>query len=348
VKLRLGRGFLHPLADLLLIGGGLSLLVLGYLGFYPESPANGWIQGHMWLLVLFSNSAHFAGSTVRLYTKPGAYQAIPFVTMGLPVVTLAVLAFGLVWPEPIGQSLQALYLTWSPYHYAAQSYGLAVMYAYRSGGLETRQKTLLRATAMLPFLSMFLSADGSGLAWLLPGSLLSQPGATQARSALAGLALAGALVMPAVAFAHSYRRGMQPLPLISLCLLVANSLWLTLLANRPALIGPVTVFHGIQYLAILTVFHARERRRQDPAGPSALAHALRFYATCLALGYLLFQVWPWAGVLAGFSYAESVIVSAAVVNIHHFLVDGYIWRLKGDVNYATVSDAGVGNAPLAA
>jgi hypothetical protein len=41
-----------------------------------------------------------------------------------------------------------------------------------------------------------------------------------------------------------------------------------------------------------------------------------------------------------------VIVSAAVVNIHHFLVDGYIWRLRGDRNYATVSEASA--APAAA
>jgi len=197
---------------------------------------------------------------------------MPFATMGLPLVTMA--ALGLLWPEPIGQSLQALYLTWSPYHYAAQSYGLAVMYAYRSGGLAEGQKSLL---------------------WLTERS-----GSERRLAHAAG--------------------------------------------PQPALIGPVTVFHGIQYLAILTAFHARERRRLDPEGPSGLVHGLRFYVVCLGLGYLLFQVWPWAGVLVGFSYAESVIVSAAVVNIHHFRVDGYIWRLRGDRNYATVSDA----SPVAA
>lgn len=344
MRLPLGRSFVSPAFDLLLIGGGLSLLVLGYLSLYPDSAFMGVVQGNLWLMIWLSNSAHFAGSTVRLYTKPGAFESMPFATMGLPIVTLAVLGFGLIWPEPVGQSLQALYLTWSPYHYAAQSYGLAVMYAYRGEGLADGQKSLIRLTAMLPFIYLFVSADGAGVAWLLPASMLAQPGVGQARAVLGGLALGGGLILPAVVWALSLRPAAQRLPLISLCALVANSLWLTLLAHEPALLGPVTVFHGIQYLAILTAFHARERRRLDPQGPSGLVHGLRFYAVCLVLGYLLFQVWPWTGVLLGFSYAESVIVSAAVVNIHHFLVDGYIWRLKGDRNYATVSEA----APAAA
>jgi hypothetical protein len=344
--LPLGRSFVSPAFDLLLIGGGLSLVVLGYLSFYPESAFMGAVQQNIWLLVWLSNSAHFAGSTVRLYTKPGAFESMPFATMGLPLVTLAVLGFGLFWPEPIGQSLQALYLTWSPYHYAAQSYGLAVMYAYRSEGLADGQRSLVRLTAMLPFAYLFISADGAGLSWVLPAAVLAQAGVGPARELLGSVVLAGGLALPAIVWALSLRPSAQRLPLISLCALVANSLWLTLLAHDPALIGPVTVFHGIQYLAILTAFHAREQRRLDPDGPSGLVHGLRFYAVCLALGYLLFQVWPWTGVLLGFSYAESVIVSAAVVNIHHFLVDGYIWRLRGDRNYATVSEASA--APAAA
>jgi hypothetical protein len=145
----------------------------------------------MWLMVWLSNSAHFAGSTVRLYTKPGAFQTNPFVTMGLPLVTLAVLGFGLLWPEPIGQSLQALYLTWSPYHYAAQSYGLAVMYGYRSGSVDDGMKKLMRLAAMLPFAFLFVTSDCAGLGWLLPGEILAPPGVAAARGLLGSAPIAG-------------------------------------------------------------------------------------------------------------------------------------------------------------
>lgn len=84
-----GRCFVHPAFDYLLIGGGLSLVVTaavlsssqGADFFYPAS---------LPFLLLLSNSAHFASSTVRLYTKPGTYAAMPFLTMGFPLVALGV------------------------------------------------------------------------------------------------------------------------------------------------------------------------------------------------------------------------------------------------------------------
>ncbi len=65
-----GRSFVSPVFDTMLIGGGLSLVVVGILLFVPggESLAN--IE--LTYLLLIGNSAHFASSTVRLYTKPGA------------------------------------------------------------------------------------------------------------------------------------------------------------------------------------------------------------------------------------------------------------------------------------
>ena len=45
--------------------------------------------------------------------------------MVLPLVSIGVLTAAVLAPGTLGQNLQALYLTWSPYHYAAQAYGLA-------------------------------------------------------------------------------------------------------------------------------------------------------------------------------------------------------------------------------
>jgi len=334
-----GRAFIHPSFDLLVIGGGLSLIVLGYLSLYPTSAFGVLVRENMWLLIWMSNSAHFAGSTVRLYSKPGTFKELPFLTMGLPALTLGVLGLGLLWPRPLGQSLQALYLTWSPYHYAAQAFGLSLMYCHRGEGLSDGQRTSIRYAAVLPFFYVFLTGRGSGVAWLLPSAILSDPSAAAFRYALAQVVLVLALGLPLLVYLLSLRPGMRRLPMISVCTLVSNSLWLTVIASRPALFGVATVFHGLQYLAILTIFHARERTRLHPEGPSGLIHAARFYAVCLVLGYLLFRAWPFAGLWFGLTYAESAIVSVAVINIHHFLVDGFIWRLRGDRNYATVTEA---------
>ena len=55
------------------------------------------------------------------------------------------------------------------------------------------------------------------------------------------------------------------------------------------------------------------------------------------LGYLLFQVWPHAGPLVGFAYAETLPLGVALINIHHFIVDAFIWRLRKDPNYQVVA-----------
>jgi hypothetical protein len=75
-------------------------------------------------------------------------------------------------------------------------------------------------------------------------------------------------------------------------------------------------------------------RPDNRIGP--LGHASRFYAASFALGYLLFYVWPFAFLLAGFPLSESMLLCVAVINIHHFIVDRYIWRLRKDSNYRVV------------
>jgi hypothetical protein len=76
----LGRCFVGPWFDALLIGGGLSLPVLALVLWGAEvaalAPAAAWLEGittpaALPYAVLLCSSTHFAASTVRLYTKPG-------------------------------------------------------------------------------------------------------------------------------------------------------------------------------------------------------------------------------------------------------------------------------------
>ena len=90
-------------------------------------------------------------------------------------------------------------------------------------------------------------------------------------------------------------------------------------------------------MAIVMIVHVKEQARTS-AAPAWRAGA-SFYAACLALGYALFQLWPRAYVLAGVGYAQSYLLVVAVINIHHFIVDAYIWRLRRDPGYAAVAGA---------
>jgi hypothetical protein len=232
----------------------------------------------------------------------------------------------------------ALYLTWSPYHYARQAYGLATMYCYRSGcALAAGEKRLLLFTALAPFAYAFLNSSVAGVEWFVPPSVfLAHPVLYALRGHLV-LAL-GVLTFaaPLVLLLGLGLKG-KALPLVSLLALVSNGVWWVTLVYMDAFVW-ATIFHGLQYLAITLVFHAREQSALPGNRRSPLLHGALFYAWCLPLGYLLFQVWPYAYRAAGFGWAESLLLTTAVVNIHHFIVDAYLWRLRKDPNYRVVAE----------
>jgi hypothetical protein len=331
----LGRSFVHPLFDYALIGGGLSLILTAFVLAKPERGAIVDEAMLPWFM-LVSNSAHFASSTVRLYTKPGTQQALPFLTFAFPLVVMVLLTGCLLFAGSVGPHLNALYFTWSPYHYAAQAYGLAVMYAYRSGcSLAAGDKQLLWWTSMLPFFYAFVSDQGSGLHWLLPKSVFANASVDAVHLIfvnvvpILSIAAAGLLFVK-VAIGRS-----GPLPLISIMMLVANTAWWCFLPQDAFVWA--TIFHGIQYLAIVTIFHVKDQMSQPENRRSELFHMASFYGLSLLLGYGLFSCLPWGFVMAGFGMVESIALSVATINIHHFIVDAYIWRLKpGDRNRAIV------------
>jgi hypothetical protein len=323
--LNLGRPFVNVPFDYLVIGGGLSLLVTAALRWSSREASAALMAAALPVVVLLANSAHFAASTVRLYAKRGAFADFRFLTMGLPLVTVAVVTLAIVLPGVVGTHLQALYLTWSPYHYGAQAYGLSLMYWYRSGTAPTPfLKRLLRFGCVAPFLYVFMTGPSTGLHWLVPAAVLDQPVVAAGAFVLGRALWIASFVALPLLFVLSWRD--SRIPVISGLIVFSNGIWLLVLTFMQAFLW-ATVFHGLQYLAIAAIFHVKERANDEPKRGWAW-HAAAFYLMCLPLGYLLFQVWPYVYVSAGFGLAESMILVAAVINIHHFIVDAYIWRLR--------------------
>jgi len=341
-RLVLGRPFLSPATDLLVIGGGLSLLfsfaIVATGGSGSPMMA---VVGPAFPFVLFLVSmTHFSASTVRLYSKPNAYRDFPFLTMGLPLATLLLLSLAVRFAEVVGHHLMNLYLTWSPYHYAAQAYGLALLYCYRSGVVVgDRDRLLFRLACLAPFLYAFVMGSTAGLEWFVPKTLLLQEPLATLRAGLEWLLGGAALLLPLFMFLRSLRRG-SVLPLITVLVMVSNAAWWTLFFYYDAF-GWATVFHGLQYLAIVAVVHVKDHVAPQAAAGAAWRQALAFYGACVVLAYLLFKAWPYAFVAAGFGLAESMLLVTAVINLHHFVVDMFIWRLRSDPGYRAVTAAPV-------
>jgi D-arabinose 1-dehydrogenase-like Zn-dependent alcohol dehydrogenase len=66
-----------------IIGGGWSVLATAVL-LYRPSLTTRLDPAVLASLILIVNSSHFAASTVRLYSRPGALRELPFLTMAFP------------------------------------------------------------------------------------------------------------------------------------------------------------------------------------------------------------------------------------------------------------------------
>jgi len=333
VKAAPGTMFVGPVFDYLLIGGVLSwiagaILFFGGYNFPDNDP-------YLWWAILVSNWAHFAASTVRLYTRPGAVRNWPILTLVFPVVAVAAVTGVLILGDFAGRYLFALYLVWSPYHYSRQAHGLSLMYAYRSGcSLDATARRLLLWVCLLPFFWTLLHPNG-GLALVLPRSFYA---AFPLRVALMQTLTVLSLAAPIALVLWLRSRGGQSLPLISLVVIVSNAIWWSVFNYFNAFVW-ATVFHGLQYLAIVSIFHVKDETRRAPHARGWFFHTATFYLTCLVLGWVLFFRWPQAYWLLGFPIMQSGLLVTAIINIHHFVVDAFIWRLRRDPNYQNVVDA---------
>ena len=335
----LGNTFLHPAVDYLFIGSAWSVAAVIYWWFRPAMMMT--VNSDVWIwAVLLATSTHFAASTVRLYSRPVYYREFSFLAFAFPAVTMAGLVACLLFPGSLGRYLQVIYLTWAPFHYAKQIYGLSLMYSFRSGfKLHAGDKRLIYGVCMLPFwFALFSGSPHMGAGWLLPTEFVRDvPGLLTALTGLKNALMVAVFAAPIYLYWKIWSAKGGILPLIVLLMMLSNGLWWTVLNFDEAFVL-ATIGHGIQYLAITLIYHVREQVNKPGNRHGPAYHAVSFYMKCLVLGYALFSCWPWVFVWAGFGVAQSMLLVIAVINIHHFVVDAYIWRLRVPANREALAD----------
>jgi hypothetical protein len=205
------------------------------------------------------------------------------------------------------------------------------MYAVRSGcELSKGSRNLLWWSSMLPFFYAFLQPNTAGLGWFIPPEFfMEHPFLLTLRWQVLGVLRWVVLAAPALLFVRVYRQHGVALPFISIALLFTNAIWWAALDYLGAIMW-ATIFHGVQYLAIVIIFHLRDHPPRGDGPAPWLLPTLKFYGMCLVLAYLLFEIWPYFFTLLGFSMSESTLLCVAVVNMHHFVVDRGIWRVRKD------------------
>jgi hypothetical protein len=356
--------WLHGRTLDLLFGAGLAYVVsIPVLVLASEQwGVTDWSVTAAALLALVFNIPHYGATLLRAYDRAEDRRRYALFTGWVTAAIAASFVAGLYY-APIGSLLVTLYWSWSPWHFSGQNYGLAVMFLRRRGiEVDSTTKRLLHASFFLSFVLAFLVihvkatsttvwARAGGDEGVFPFLSLNLPlGAVQALAPAVVAAYLGSLVAAAVRLAGR-ARPVDLLPVASLVL--TQALWFLvpsalLLSGRglPELVFTViwiSAAHSVQYLWVSSYY----ARRESPSigmrawfGRTLLAGAgLTWFPGLLFAPGLLGPV-PWTEGLA--------ILLFSVVNLHHFVLDGAIWKLRdGRVAQLLLRTAPADPAPVA-
>jgi tetratricopeptide (TPR) repeat protein len=321
-----------PWLDLVVGCGAWSvpLLLLSY--FSIASSARAWSVA-FYGLALFFNYPHYMATIYRAYHRVEDVQKYRVFTV---YTTALILLTGLLSHFWLGilPWIFTIYLTWSPWHYSGQNYGLFMMFARRAGAKPSNTaRRALYGAFIASYLILFLgfhtgpSSDPFFISLGIPAAV--------GRWGQIGL---GAVFVALSAYGVSHLVQAIGWRKLVPCLTLFSSqfLWF-LLPAAMALFkgmeipqsryssGVLAVMHSAQYLWI-TSYYARREASQSP-GRSWRPFA--YFAVLVAGGIALFIPGPWlASRVFHHDFSASFLIFTALVNLHHFILDGAIWRLR--------------------
>jgi len=299
-------------------------------------------------LTLVFGTPHYGATLLRVYRSSEDRRAYQLFTVHATILIFALFAVGVHQPM-VGSLILTLYLTWSPWHYTGQNYGIAVMLLRKRGAAPApRLKRVLYLSFFLSFLLTFLAQHSGGagatfapLSYAGAGYRFLPIGFADPLAGWSIAAVAAAYVASTVvAVVGLVRTGGLGACAPALVMMASQSLWFSIpLAARHWGVGQqleplsrnfaeyyflwVAIAHSVQYLWVTSYYARNEGDRAGVAGYSLramLAGAIIWTLPALvfapdALGRLPFD-------------AGLGILVASTVNIHHFVLDGAIWKLR--------------------
>jgi len=336
-----------PVPDLLFGCGALYLLIFAALSFVGPSIRVAQPLVLFPLLILALSVPHYGATILRVYEHRRDRRAYAIFSVWATLLVLAWFAFG-VFDHRVGSWLLTLFLTWSPWHYTGQNYGIAVMFLRRAGvPLDPATKRALYASFVLSFVLTAIvlnsgagtvgydvagaTAEGRHIRFLplgIPTSVTDVVTPALAVAWVAATLLAGLRLVqraplrslaPAAGIAamHATWFGI-PVVLRHFDLAPFESLDFDM---RTYYFTWIALAHALQYLWV-TSYYARAGSDWSGGG--------RYFLKALLVGQMLF-VLPvvLCAPLGGLTYdgGLALLVSSAV-NVHHFILDGAIWKLR--------------------
>ncbi len=333
-----------PWLDLIVGCGAWSAPLLGAALWLTRSHTHAWVVA-FYLLALAFNYPHFMATVYRAYHTRADFEKYKIFTLH---ITLLLILTGVLLHASyrLFPWVFTLYILWSPWHYTGQNYGLLMMFARRSGSEVTPgERRSIRAAFVASYLMLLASFETGGST----DPLILSLGLAAKYTLPARVVLAGAF---AVFLFFGFRRliqrnGARALA-APLTLALTQFIWFvvpTILELHAQYQVPQTryssgilaVLHSAQYIWITSYYQQREARAAGNAG----WRMTRYFLTLVAGGIALFIPGPWiVSRVLHFDFTTSFLIFTAVVNIHHFILDGALWKLRDSRISAMLVDRG--------
>jgi hypothetical protein len=319
--------------------GGLSILgmgaVLAYALFFGGAVASSdadWIA-----LTILINSTHFLASYRLLYSSRAEIKAHRWSTLYVPGALLAILVLAAFSPgrDTVYQQLvflSSVYLAW---HYTGQAWGM-VSVASRLTKLELtpREGRMIRF-GMRTLLGLHVLYALAGR--LPPPSLIAPATYIQlygwAFYGVCGVAVAS-IGIGGLAYVQARRR-VGHLPVRAVVPWAALYLWYPFWYFIPGGFLFVQLSHALQYLAFPIRVDLNRYAEQAPRSTVEKRwHAVLAYVGLVIAGAVILNGAPLAARIFGdgwYSTPDARAIFMAFTNcvaIHHYFVDGAIWKLR--------------------
>lgn len=357
--------YIGPKSDLL-IGCGLWSIPFILLTHYLNLTYGAVLAFAFYVLSFLCNYPHYMATIYRAYGSKADFEKYRFFTIYITALMVGTAAIVHLSHTLFGDKVNLVpyfvtfYLLWSPYHYTGQNFGLTMMFARKRGVQPTLlERNLLQYGYVASYLVMLVSVQsstGGGDAHLLRiGGWLAKQ--TEHMGIIVNTIRVVFLGIFLVFTSYAVTRWVRQVGLRKafpfVALAMTQGVWFLIPSAyeilgyaAPAVYystGILAFMHCAQYLWI-NRFYAKKEAEAGLRGGGVWS-PWKYYAILILGGIALFVPAPWlVSRTLGFDMTESFLIFVSLVNIHHFMLDGAIWKLRdGRIAQLLLGNSSVAN-----
>jgi hypothetical protein len=325
------RYFVNAPVDFFFIGGSSFLLFAALLLFNTNTRTQEIITFAVFLSWLI-NWPHFSMSTYRLYQSQSNIKQYPITSYVIPFVVIGGVALSFSFPDLVAPYFVKLVMLWSPYHFSGQTIGITFIYAMRSGiKLSGKERKIITSFVMGTYFLSTIRAETSREGYNFYGVHYPSMQIPQWIANIAEYAMWAAIIAFIAMIIYWSYRNRKMLPLIVVLPAATQYLWFVQSVYMPSFQEFVPMLHSLQYILIawgIQLSEKMEVRHIEPSKKYVATETTRWFVINFIGGIALFYMLPNVGVALGYTSLFSIAIIYAAIQIHHFFVDGVIWKLK--------------------